>query len=72
VETVTERLLGSARHVVVEVNCANGKAMSFVHKHMTIDSETYEGAIARIEGTLPSDQLSLLTRFGDDVRIIDE
>ncbi len=72
VETVTERLLGSARHVTVEVNCANGKAMSFVQKHMTIDAETYDGAIARIEGTLPMNHLPLLRRFGDDVRIVDE
>jgi GTPase len=72
IETVTLRLMGHASHVVVEVNCANGKAMSFIHKHMTIDSETYEDTTARIEGTLPATQLPMLDRFGDDIKLIEE
>ena len=71
-ESVTDRLLGGARKIVVEVNCASGKAMSFVHKHMVIDSETYDGAIARIEGTLQHSQLPLLAHFGDDIKLIED
>ena len=72
IDTVTLRLLGHASHVAVEVNCANGKAMGFIHKHMSIDSETYDGVTARIEGTLPVSQLPLLAHFGDDIRLLDE
>jgi GTP-binding protein HflX len=68
---VTRRLLGDQRRLVVEVNCANGKALAFARTHMTIESETYEGAIARIEGTLPADRLDQIAAFGPDIRIVE-
>jgi GTP-binding protein HflX len=71
VAEVTRRLLGDQRRLTVEVNCANGKALAFARKHMTVESETYEGAFARIEGTLPSDRVAQLEAFGPDIRIVE-
>ncbi len=68
---VTRRLLGDQQRVIVDVNCANGKALAFARTHITIDSETYEGAIARIAGTLPSDRASQMAAFGPDIQIVE-
>jgi GTP-binding protein HflX len=68
---VIYRCSGGPVSVSLEAHCGNGRLMQFLGQYANIESQTYEGAVARIEGTLPADRIDELRAFGDDVRIIE-
>jgi len=69
---VARRAGGGPVHVTLRADCANGRLMSFIQQHATIDRQDFEGAIATIEATMPAARIADLGAFGDDVEIIDQ
>jgi len=67
---VSGRLLGRHMRVTLDADCGKGKLMQFIARHARIESQTFDGATARIEATLPASRIAELSAFGDDVRII--
>lgn len=67
---VSGRLLGKQMRVTLEAHCGNGKLMHMIAKHARIESQTFEGSLARIEATLPASRIDELKAFGKDLRII--
>jgi len=46
--------------------------MQYIARHATVDRQSYEGTIARIEGAMPANRIDQLRQFGDDVRVVSE
>ncbi len=67
---VSGRLLGKQMRVTLEAHCGNGKLMHLIAKHARIESQTFEGSLARIEATLPASRIDELKAFGKDLKII--
>jgi GTPase len=71
VSEVTRRSEGLPVRVTLEANCANGRLMQYIAQHADVESQTYEQATARIEGTMPRNRLEFLHTFGEDVQIVE-
>ncbi|MFP4055196.1 MAG: GTPase HflX, partial [Phycisphaerae bacterium] len=71
VSQVMGRSEGLPVRVTLEANCANGRLMQYIAQHAEVESQTYEQATARIEGTMPRNRLEFLHTFGEDVQIVE-
>ncbi len=71
IERVSAAAGGAPVRVTLEADCANGRLMQYIAQYATVDRETFAGATARIEGTMPEARLHGLRAFGDDVKVLE-
>jgi GTP-binding protein HflX len=69
-EEVQRRAGGVPVRVRLEANCANGRLMQYIARHARVDNQSYQGAIATIEGTMTTGHVSGLGAFGGDVSVV--
>ena len=72
VAAVKERSTGMLTPVKLQANYRNGKLMSFLAQHATIEAQEYHRDVAEIDAVMTSDRLrEMLIAFRDDVAVMD-
>lgn len=71
-EEVERRAGGTSVRVRLQADCRNGRLMQYIARHADVERETFEGAVACIDATIPASRLEGLRTFGDDVEISHE
>ena len=70
VEAVLSRIQGRQVRVTIEADCANGKLMQYLARHVRAADRTYVGSSVRIEATIGEKHIAAMNAFGQDVKIL--